>query len=115
MRKIIGIISIFLALLAFVVNTGEAYIATLSAVFAIFSFGSGYSYGLSAISLNLVNILFFLSSFWIIPEFMSFKATGAYASTGSILMIMQFIAMVWLVSKQGIYKEKRIKKLQFTF
>ena len=104
-----------LALLAFVFNVGEPYFVTLSAVFAILAFGTGYSFGLCAILLNLVNILFFLPSFWSIPEFFSFKIVGAYASIGSVLMVVQFIAMVCLVAKQGIYKRKRIKKLQFTF
>ncbi|RLA07827.1 MAG: hypothetical protein DRQ51_04680 [Gammaproteobacteria bacterium] len=85
MSKTLGVLALLIAIIALVIPGAGGYITVLVALLAIFSFGKGYSLGITAIIISIVNIAIISPMVWAMPLI------------GVALIVVQVVALVLLI------------------
>ncbi|SMN02053.1 hypothetical protein SPONN_371 [uncultured Candidatus Thioglobus sp.] len=85
-----GIIAFTLAVLAIYMPEFDIWTTLASAIFALFSAGKGFWLGITAIVINLVNLLIFSSTMFIAPGFAIFAV---------FLILTQIATLVILIKR----------------
>jgi low affinity Fe/Cu permease len=109
--KAFGIAALSFSIIGVVTPLVGAFIAGLSGVLAFFSAGNGLTYGLSAVIINIVNIVF-LSPSLVLSASDEHAINAVHQERAktyfAVLMTIQAIAIVifivrWLINKRVAY------------
>lgn len=93
MKKRLGIGVLVLSVVAIFIPFGS-WITPIIALLSVFATGSGFRFGISAIIINMINLLTLSPHMWVIPVLLT------------ILMTLQIIALIVLISRN-----KKTKKM----
>lgn len=98
MQKALGIAALIVAIVSIFIPVFGPYITIISAILAAFSYGAGFTFGLSAIIINIINVFFLSPTVWIVMAANAVaEAQGrSLLSVGIILFSAQAIAAVIL-------------------
>lgn len=101
MQKALGITALVVSIIAIFTPVLGPWMTVVVAIMAVFSEGDGYTLGLSAIIINIVNLLI------LSPQFLGLLS-GASGADGVVIalvmMASQVVALFFLVKRNKKYK-----------
>ncbi len=105
--KVLGIISMIFAIVAIFVPIVGAYLTIVCGLLAAFSAGEGITFGLVAIGINILNIIFLSPSLWVMAG-MSDVDNDILLGMGIVFIGVQIIALIVLFWIHKSWKKKQL-------
>ena len=104
--KALGITSMIIAIIAIFIPIIGVYLTVICAILAAIAAGPGLTYGVVAILVNTINLVFMSPSLWL-TEVAAASATGEFAGMGAVLIGVQVVALVILIALNMYLKKKK--------
>ncbi len=109
--KALGITAMIFAIIAIFVPIIGPYLTIVCALLAAFAAGPGLTFGVVAILVNLLNVIFLSPSLWLTAGIAAADQTGGgdavLAGMGVVFVGTQIVAIIILVIIQMLWKKKQ--------
>ena len=106
--KALGIISMVFAIISIFVPVIGPYLTVVCAFIIAFSAGPGLTFGLVAIGINLLNVIFLSPSLWITAGTSGIvESSNMLMNMGILFIGAQVIAMIVLFLVHKVWKNKQ--------
>ena len=116
--KALGITAMIFAIVAIFVPIVGPYLTLICALLAAFSGGRGLTFGIVAILVNIINVVFLSPSLWITAGMAEAEAAGSgsavVAGMGVIFIGVQVVAALVLIAVHLVWKSKQSKVTEAT-
>ena len=109
--KALGIIAMIFSIVAIFTPIIGPYLTFVCALLAAFSAGPGVTFGLVAIGINIINIVFLSPTLWVASGIVAMSqksgsGSSAIAETGAVFIGAQIVAAIVLLNVHSNWKKK---------